>query len=114
MGDQHPPERAHDRIEAEPGFEGQTGKGEQHLGCVSSRGASNGSEVLAPRHLRRLVQQIEQRRGERRQHHDGNHGRGPPRGRWQQHPSQQEERGQRSRDQAAAQIVDQLPLRQKR
>ena len=57
-GDQHPPDRAHDRIEAEERFVGEERECEQRLHQVPPRGAVDGRQMLPERYLVRLVGQI--------------------------------------------------------
>ena len=66
------------------------------------------------RHIGGLVQQLLQPDDQGRQRDDGQHRKGPTPGRRQLGPAQQEERGQGDRQQAAPQVVEQFPARQRR
>ena len=112
MRDEHPPQRAPDRIETEKCLIGKTGQCKQRLREVPHRSAFNGNEVRPERHLLRLVQQIRKRCTEGGQQENSDHCRGPePRGR-QHGPSQQQQQRHRGRDKAAPQVVEEFPLRQ--
>ena len=112
MRDEHPPQRAPDRIETEKCLIGKTGQCKQRLREVLRRRAFNGNEMLSEHHLDRLVQQIRKLCTEGGQQEDSDHCRGPePRGR-QHGPSQEQQQCHRGRDKAAPQIVKEFPLRQ--
>ncbi|EXI71313.1 MAG: hypothetical protein AW07_03756 [Candidatus Accumulibacter sp. SK-11] len=111
---QQPPSRAHDGVQTEERLVRKTGKLEAHLQELPGSRAGNGREMLAQQDLAGLAEQFERQPAQRRYQQDADQRQGPQPGRREKRPAQQKEQRQRRRDQTAAQIVDQLPLRQLR
>lgn len=61
-----------------------------------------------------FAQQIKKRGRQGRQQHNAEHNKGPPPGRRQGNPAHQQQNDQCTRYQTAPQIIEQLPLRQRR
>ena len=108
-GDEHPPRRAHDGIEAEAGLVGETDERECNLGEAPAGRVRRGGEMLAEQHIARLEKQLERRGKQRWNRDDPDHGQGPEPRRRQHRPAQQQQQRQARRHQAAPQVVEELP-----
>ena len=112
--DEDAPERADDGIQTEEGLVRKTGELERHLLDVSERRTGDRAEVLPIQHFVRLAEHVEERNAQGGNELHADHGQRPQPGRRQDRPSQQQQEQQRGGNQTAAQVVDQLPLRQGR
>ncbi len=73
MGDQHPPARAHNRIETEKRLVGKADEREYRLSKAPAGRVQVGSEVLAQKHVARLLQHFQKRGKQRRNQDDPEH-----------------------------------------
>ena len=111
--DEHPPGRAHDRIQAEERLVRQAGERERRLGEVpAALRAMPRRDAAAAARRPAFWNRSRTERDQGRNQDDPDHRQGPePRGR-QDRPAQQQQERQRRRDETAPQVVEELPLRQ--
>ncbi len=110
--DKKPHVRAHDRVEAEIGFERKAGQGKYHLAKVTPGCAERNGKVRAPCDFARLLHQIGERGDDSGCGKDADHHKRPEPRMAQGHPSRQQQQGQRRRNEAAPEVVHQLPFGQ--
>ena len=73
MGDQHPPARAHNRIETEKRLVGKADERKCRLSEVPAGGVQVGIEVLAQKHVVWLLKHFQERGNQRRNQDDPEH-----------------------------------------
>ena len=115
MRDQHPPRGAHDRIEADRRLVRQKRERQRRLRDVPAGDASpwrrdaGRSSTSSGLRNRSTMQRTGRRKQQDRDHHQC-----PQPGLRKHRPAEQQQQRQRRRDEAAPQVVEDLPLRQRR
>ena len=112
--EQHPPGRAHDRVEAEKRLVRQARERERRLGEAPSGGARFGGKVLAQQRIGGLPEHLQGGGHQGGDQEDPDHRQGPIPGGREGAPTQQQQERQRGRFEAAPKIVEDLPLGQPR
>ncbi len=112
--DRHAPQRAADRVELVQHFVRQPRQPQRDTRQVQHAGAETGAQVLVDLHVARLLHQIQQGRQQRRHQHHREHCQCPREHRRDHQPAGHQQDHQRRRHQAAAQVVQDLPARQRR
>ncbi|MBK7332824.1 MAG: hypothetical protein IPI87_10835 [Betaproteobacteria bacterium] len=108
------PGRPRDGIEVDQGLEGQEGETQHHQRGLPARDASRGGEVLSKRDLVRLAQQFDGESAGGRKRQDRDHQKRPQPGVRKHRPSQKQQQREAGRDEASPQVVEELPLRERR
>ena len=113
MTDRDPPQRAHDRVEVVERLVRQPGQAQRHPLQVLHAVGEAGAQVLVQLHVLGLLHQLQQRRQQRRHQHHRQHRERPRQHRREQQPAARQQAEHRRRHQAAAQVVEDLPARQR-